>query len=49
MTLREEFKDTLEAMFRYCREQGFLPDTFAYDIDSMAYLLERSRTEPIFR
>jgi predicted methyltransferase len=43
MTLKEEFRDTLEALIRHCKEQGVLPGTFSYDIDSIANLLMRSR------
>jgi len=36
MTLREEFKDTLDKMVRYCNEKNHLSGACAYDPDSAA-------------
>jgi len=36
MTLKEEFKDTVDKMIRYCKEKGYLSGACAYDSDSVA-------------
>jgi len=36
MTLREEFKDTVDKMVRYCKEKNQLSGICAYDPDSVA-------------
>jgi len=43
MTLKEEFRDTLEAMILHCGELGVPLAIFSYDIDSMADLLVKRR------
>jgi hypothetical protein len=39
MTLREEFRDDVDKIVRYCEGKGFLPGTLVYDIDSLADML----------
>ena len=39
MTLREEFKDAMDKMVRYCKEKGHLSGACAYDPDSVAEAL----------
>jgi len=39
VTLREELKDAVDKMFRYCREKSYLSGPCAYDIDSTAKAL----------
>ena len=41
MTLKEEFKDTVDKMVRYCKEKSYLSGTCAYDPDSLADALVR--------
>ncbi|MHB8845136.1 MAG: hypothetical protein ACYC7L_10370 [Nitrospirota bacterium] len=36
MTLKEEFKDTVDKMLGYCRERNHLSGDCEYDIDSFA-------------
>ena len=36
MTLKEEFKDTVDKMIRHCKEKGYLSGACAYDPDSVA-------------
>jgi hypothetical protein len=36
MTLREEFKDTIDKMVRYCKEKDHLSGVCDYDADSIA-------------
>jgi hypothetical protein len=36
MTLKEEFKDTVDKMIRHCKEKGYLSGACAYDSDSVA-------------
>lgn len=47
MTLKEEFRDTLEAFIRHCKEQGGA-GTFSYDIDSIGHFLanQGKNTQP---
>lgn len=35
MTLREEFKDTIDKMIRYCKEKKYLSGVCDYDPDSI--------------
>lgn len=44
-TLREEFKDTVDKMVRYCNEKNHLFRVCAYDPDSVADVLVRVATE----
>jgi len=39
MTLKEEFKDTVDKMVRHCKENGYLSGACAYDSDSVAEVL----------
>ena len=39
MTLKEEFKDTVDKMVRYCMEKGHLSGVCDYDHDSVAAAL----------
>ncbi len=39
MTLKEEFKDAVDKMVRYCKEKNHLSGVFAFDPDSVADLL----------
>ena len=41
MTLKEEFKDTIDKMVRYCKEKSYLSGACAYDPDSVADALVR--------
>ncbi len=41
MTLREEFRDTVDKMIRYCREKDHLSGACDYDPDSAAGALVR--------
>jgi hypothetical protein len=36
MTLKEEFKDTVDKLVRYCREKNYLSGDCGYDPDSVA-------------
>jgi hypothetical protein len=36
MTLKEEFKDTVDTMIRYCEEKKHLSGVYDYDPDSIA-------------
>jgi len=36
MTLKEEFKDTIDKMLSYCKEKGYLSGACAYDPDLVA-------------
>ena len=36
MTLKEEFKDTIDKMIRYCKEKKYLSVACDYDPDSVA-------------
>ncbi len=36
MTLKEEFKDTIDKMIRHCREKGYLSGACEYDPDRIA-------------
>ncbi len=36
MTLKEEFKDTIDKMIRYCKEKPYLSGPCEYDPDSIA-------------
>ena len=38
MTLREEFRDIVDKMIRYCREKKYLSGNCDYDIDALAVL-----------
>ncbi len=37
--VKEEFKDSLDTVLRYCNGKGYLSDDSQYDIDSMAEIL----------
>ncbi len=43
MTLKEEFKDTVDKMIRYCKEKQYLSGDCNYDIDVVAALLEEKK------
>ena len=43
MTLKEEFKDTVDKMVRYCKEKNHLPDSCYYDIEALAVLLAKNK------
>ncbi len=45
VALRDEFKDALEAFFRYCREKEYLDHKFADDLDVLAVLFDKFREE----
>ena len=36
MTLKEEFKDTIDKMVRYCKEKNYLSGACEYDPDAIA-------------
>jgi hypothetical protein len=36
MTLKEEFKDTVDKLVQYCKEKNYLSGACAYDPDSIA-------------
>ncbi len=36
MTLKEEFKDTIDKMIRHCKEKGYLSGQCEYDPDMIA-------------
>jgi hypothetical protein len=36
MTLKEDFKDTIDKMIRHCREKGYLSGPCEYDPDAIA-------------
>ena len=36
VTLREDFRDAVERMVRYCQEKKYLTETIPYDLDSVA-------------
>ncbi len=42
VTLKEEFKDTVDKMVRYCKENNHLSGACAYDPDSVAEVLVKS-------
>lgn len=42
MTLKEEFKDTVDKMIRYCKDKRHLSDVCDYDPDSIADALVKS-------
>ena len=42
MTLKKEFKDTVDKMIRYCKEKKHLSGTCDYDPDSIADALVRT-------
>jgi len=31
--LREEFKEVVDKMIKYCKEKKYIPDDFTYDIE----------------
>lgn len=39
MTLKEEFKDTIDKMIRYCEEKNYLSGLSDYDLDSVSEAL----------
>jgi hypothetical protein len=41
MTLREEFRDTIGKLVKYCEEKGYLCDINAHDPDSAARILSQ--------
>ena len=41
MTLKEEFKDTVDKMIRHCKEKGYLSGPSEYDPDVIAADLEK--------
>jgi SOS response regulatory protein OraA/RecX len=41
MTLKEEFKDIVDKMIRYCQEKNYLSGDCAFDPDSVADALMR--------
>lgn len=43
MTLREEFRDTIEKLVKYCGEKGYPCDIHAADLDAAALELTRGR------
>jgi hypothetical protein len=43
MTLREEFKDTVDKLVRYCREKKYLSGDCDYDIDVLASLFVKKK------
>lgn len=45
MTLREEFRDAVDKMVRYCKEKNHLPGACDYDIDALAVLLVKKKEE----
>jgi len=45
MTLKEEFKDTVDKMVRHCKEKSYLSGVCAYDPDSAADALVRGNAK----
>jgi hypothetical protein len=45
VALRDEFRDVIEAFFRYCREKEYLDHTLADDLDVLAVLVDQFRRE----
>ncbi len=45
MTLREEFRDAVDKMFRYCREKNHFTGACDYDIDTVAVLFMKKKQE----
>jgi hypothetical protein len=45
MTLKEEFKDTIHKLVRYCKEKEYLSGACDYDPDTCAGILMRMHTE----
>jgi len=41
MTLKEEFKDTVGKMVRYCKEKNYLSGACCYDVDIFAALIAK--------
>ncbi len=41
MTLKEDFKDVIDKMVRYCKERGYLSGPCEYDPDAIAADLEK--------
>ncbi len=39
VTLKEEFKDTIDKMIRYCKEKQYLSDPCEYELDAVAAAL----------
>jgi hypothetical protein len=39
MTLKEEFKDTIDKMVRYCKDKNYLSGLCDYDLDSIVNAL----------
>lgn len=45
MTLKEEFKDTLDKMVRYCKERNYLSGLCDYDSDTVAAALMKENAK----
>ena len=45
MTLKEEFRDVVDKMVRYCREKNHLPGACDYDIDTVAVSFTKKKEE----
>ncbi len=45
MTLREEFRDVVDRMVRYCKEKNHLSGACDYDIDAVAVLFMKKKQE----
>jgi hypothetical protein len=44
MTLKEEFRDIVDKMIRYCKAKDQLPrDSYDYDVDTIATLLMKKK------
>ena len=35
-TMKEEFRDVVDKVIKYCQEKKYIPQDLSYDIDSMA-------------
>ena len=45
MTLKEEFRDVVDKMVRYCQQRNYLPSACDYDIDAVAVLFMKKKEE----
>ncbi len=45
MTLKEEFKDTVDKTVRYCNEKNHLSRACDYDLDALAVLFVKKKEE----
>ncbi len=41
-TMKEEFKDTVDKVMQYCKDEKYIPEDLVFDIDTIAEEIERS-------